>query len=107
MNLSPRLQKVASLVPLGSIVADIGSDHAFLPVYLVEEGICPRVIAGEINEKPYLLASSQVEKGAWPTTSRLGGGTACKSWPPGKQMWWYWPGWGAGPSRKSCVIPQK
>ncbi|HHW55047.1 MAG: class I SAM-dependent methyltransferase [bacterium] len=62
MNLSPRLQKVASLVPPGSIVADIGSDHAFLPVYLVEEGICPRVIAGEINEKPYLLASSQVEK---------------------------------------------
>ena len=42
-----RLAAVASLVPPGSVVADIGTDHAYLPVYLVTEGGCPRAVAVE------------------------------------------------------------
>ncbi|HHT46511.1 MAG TPA: SAM-dependent methyltransferase [Firmicutes bacterium] len=47
MKLRPRLAGVASLVPSGSVVADIGTDHAYLPVHLVKEKSCPRVIAVE------------------------------------------------------------
>lgn len=52
MRLSRRLKTVGELVLPGEPVADIGSDHALLPTYLVCEGICPRVIIGELNEGP-------------------------------------------------------
>lgn len=52
MKLTPRLQTIADSVPNGCTVADIGTDHGYLPVYLVEEKISPYVIAGEVNEKP-------------------------------------------------------
>ncbi|HHY36524.1 MAG TPA: SAM-dependent methyltransferase [Firmicutes bacterium] len=84
MKLSPRLKQVAALVPKGSIVADIGSDHAFLPVYLVKQGLCPRVIAGEINEKPYLLALQQVEKSGLATSIQVRRGDGLKILAPGE-----------------------
>jgi tRNA (adenine22-N1)-methyltransferase len=46
-----RLAAVASFVPEGSVVADIGTDHAYLPLYLVTEKACPRVIAVEKSKK--------------------------------------------------------
>lgn len=45
VKLKPRLAGVASLVPCGSVVADIGTDHAYLPIHLVRERNCPKVIA--------------------------------------------------------------
>jgi len=42
----------AALVPPGLAVADIGSDHAYLPVHLVRAGRCPRAIASDIVEGP-------------------------------------------------------
>ena len=48
----PRLEMTAALVPPGSVAADIGSDHAQLPIFLVRQGICPRVIAADISEGP-------------------------------------------------------
>jgi len=47
VKLSPRLLAVAELVPSGGVVTDIGTDHAHLPVFLVQERRCPRVIAVE------------------------------------------------------------
>ena len=38
-----RLEKIASMVQKGMITADIGTDHAFLPIMLVQEGICEKV----------------------------------------------------------------
>ncbi|MEW6423265.1 MAG: class I SAM-dependent methyltransferase [Bacillota bacterium] len=52
MRLSKRLEAVAGFVPPGKVVADIGTDHAYLPVYLVRTGRSPRVIATELNAKP-------------------------------------------------------
>ncbi len=52
MKLTPRLQTIADSVPKGFTVADIGTDHGYLPVYLVEKEISPYVIAGDVNEKP-------------------------------------------------------
>ncbi len=47
LKLKPRLEAVASLVSPGKVAADIGTDHAYLPVYLVTENVCLRVIAVE------------------------------------------------------------
>ena len=51
-HLDKRLSAVAALVRRGSRLADIGTDHAYLPVYLVERGICPSAIASDIGEGP-------------------------------------------------------
>jgi len=52
MKLTPRLAAIAELVSPGSIVADIGTDHAYLPVYLVQEQVSQRVIASDMNQPP-------------------------------------------------------
>jgi len=59
-KLSKRLETVASFVPTGAIVADIGSDHAYLPCYLVHKGIAARAVAGEVVKGPYESAVKQV-----------------------------------------------
>jgi tRNA (adenine22-N1)-methyltransferase len=50
MNLSPRLKKIVDLVPKNSIVADIGTDHGYVPKHLVDEGISKLVIATDISK---------------------------------------------------------
>ncbi|KIL46020.1 tRNA (adenine(22)-N(1))-methyltransferase [Jeotgalibacillus campisalis] len=59
-QLSKRLAAVASFVPAGSVVADIGSDHAYLPCYLVRKKVAASAIAGEVVEGPYQSAIKQV-----------------------------------------------
>ena len=52
MKLSSRLLTCAQMVRKGNVAADIGTDHGYLPIYLLETGICPRVIASDIREMP-------------------------------------------------------
>ncbi|MFD0958654.1 tRNA (adenine(22)-N(1))-methyltransferase [Paenibacillus chungangensis] len=59
IKLSNRLQKIASYITPGSRVADIGSDHALLPVYLLQSGIAVSAIAGELNAGPLAAAKKQ------------------------------------------------
>ena len=59
-RLSKRLEKVASFVPTGAVIADIGSDHAYLPCYLMHKGITQRAVAGEGVKGPYESAVKQV-----------------------------------------------
>lgn len=58
--LSERLARIAEFVPRGLIAADIGADHALLPVYLVREGISPRVIACDLGSGPLESATANV-----------------------------------------------
>lgn len=52
MELTPRLKLVASLVPEGTRVADIGTDHAYLLAHLLTEGKIPFGIAADLREGP-------------------------------------------------------
>ncbi|MFC4652431.1 tRNA (adenine(22)-N(1))-methyltransferase [Lactococcus nasutitermitis] len=62
IKLSQRLQAVADLVPKGARVADIGSDHAFLPTYLVQNEIIDFSVAGEVIEGPFQIAQNHVNE---------------------------------------------
>lgn len=50
MNLSPRLKRIADFVPNNSIVADVGTDHGYVPKYLIDKGISKLVIATDISK---------------------------------------------------------
>ncbi|MDN5330965.1 MAG: tRNA (adenine22-N1)-methyltransferase [Tepidanaerobacteraceae bacterium] len=62
MKLSERLLEIADLVPRGSCVSDVGTDHALLPIYLVKKGIARRVIAVESKLGPWTRARENVRK---------------------------------------------
>lgn len=52
LELTPRLKAVASFVPEGARLADIGTDHAYLPVSLLLEGRIPSAIAADLRKGP-------------------------------------------------------
>ncbi|ANU25549.1 tRNA (adenine(22)-N(1))-methyltransferase [Planococcus versutus] len=60
--LSHRLTRVAHYVPKDSVVADIGSDHAYLPCFLVLTGVINKAIAGEVVRGPFESAQKQVQR---------------------------------------------
>ena len=60
--ISARLQTIVDLVPAGSSVADIGSDHCLLPVALYRRGDCPYLQAIDNKKGPYLSMESTVKK---------------------------------------------
>ncbi len=59
--LSARLSAVASLIPDGSSIADIGTDHAYLPISLISSGKCRRAIAADIAPAPLAIAKDNIE----------------------------------------------
>ncbi len=62
IKLSKRLKMVADMVRHGCVVADIGTDHAYLPVYLIHNGICPRAVAADLREMPLKNAEETVKE---------------------------------------------
>ena len=58
IRLSERMKTMADHIEPGERVADIGTDHGQLPVYLYEKGICPKIVLSDISE-----ASLQKAKG--------------------------------------------
>ena len=60
MELSKRLQAVADLVSEGQIVADVGTDHGYIPIYLLETKKCKKAIAMDINKGPLLRAKEHI-----------------------------------------------
>ncbi len=56
-SLSKRLSAVASLVEKDAVIADVGTDHGYVPVYLYKAGVIKGAVAADVNEKP--LASCE------------------------------------------------
>ena len=61
-NLDARLLSVAKFVREGAYACDIGTDHAYLPVYLVLIGRAVRALASDINKGPVERAKISVSK---------------------------------------------
>lgn len=62
IQLSKRLQAVADSVTKGTIVADIGTDHGYIPIYLVSEHICDMAYAMDVRKGPLERAKANVDK---------------------------------------------
>ena len=60
MKLSNRLQLVADFVTEGNIMADIGTDHGYVPVYLVKNNLIPKAYAMDIGKGPLERAEEHV-----------------------------------------------
>ena len=61
-TLSTRLERVAAHVPTGARLADIGSDHGYLPVALVHRGTLCAAVAGEVALTPFHAAQRTVRE---------------------------------------------
>lgn len=62
MELSKRMNAVAQMVPAGLIAADVGCDHGFVSIYLIEHGICPHVYAADVRPGPLARAKEHIEE---------------------------------------------
>ena len=63
-TLSQRLERVAAQVPVGARLADIGSDHGYLPVALLRRGLIAAAVAGEVALTPFRAAERCVGENA-------------------------------------------
>lgn len=57
-----RLLACAAFVSGGGTVCDVGTDHAYLPCYLVKNGICKRAVAADVNPSPLRAAKENILK---------------------------------------------
>ena len=61
MSISKRLKLIANLVTIGNRVADIGTDHGYVPIYLLQNNISPSAIAADISEPSLKKAKENIE----------------------------------------------
>ena len=62
LQLQPRLRLLADLVPQGARLADIGTDHGYLPVWLMQQGRIASAIAADIGPEPLAHARRTAEE---------------------------------------------
>ena len=62
MKLSKRLMALVQLLPSDAVIADIGTDHGYLPIYAVENGLAQRAIAADVNQGPLKSAEENIRK---------------------------------------------
>lgn len=62
MELKGRLGAVASKIPVCGTLVDVGTDHAYIPVFAVEKGICARAVAADVRSGPVEIAERNIIK---------------------------------------------
>ena len=62
VRLSGRLECICGMVTAGFPAVDVGCDHGFVSIYLVQNGICPRVLAMDVRKGPLSMAESHIEE---------------------------------------------
>lgn len=62
MEISERLKAVASFVRDSRSIADIGTDHGYIPIYLYKEGMIERAIACDVNREPLKRAECNINR---------------------------------------------
>ena len=62
MELSSRFKTIASFVSEGMCVADIGTDHGYIPIYLTSEGMTDKAYAMDVNRGPLERAGENIRK---------------------------------------------
>lgn len=62
IKIKSRLLKIASMLGKCTKPADIGTDHAYIPIYLVQSGMCDSVVATDVKKGPLLKARKNIEK---------------------------------------------
>lgn len=67
--LDGRLALAASFIRPGSVICDVGTDHAYLPLWLLTHGVCSRAVACDINEGP--LQSAREHASRYGCTDRM------------------------------------
>lgn len=58
--LKGRLKVLADKVPNCDVIADIGTDHAYLPIYLMQQGVCKKAIASDVKTGPVKVANKNI-----------------------------------------------
>ena len=61
-SLDGRLSVCASYVRRGTRLADVGTDHAYLPVWLAKNGLISSAVASDIREKPLMAGGENIRK---------------------------------------------
>jgi len=61
LKLGERLLAIAAFVPVGARMADIGTDHAYLPIYLLQKKHIISAVAGEVNKGPFSSAQEAIK----------------------------------------------
>ena len=62
MEISERLKTVASFVRTSRVIADIGTDHGYIPIYLCLEDTIDRAIACDVNREPVRRAACNINR---------------------------------------------
>lgn len=60
IHISKRLQAVAAMVSPGSRLADVGTDHGYVPIWLIQNNIITEALAMDINEGPLARARENI-----------------------------------------------
>lgn len=61
MSLSVRLEEIAACMRQSKAIADIGTDHAYLPIELIQRGICKRALACDVRSGPLQRAKQHIQ----------------------------------------------
>lgn len=84
LKLTPRLKRITELVQKNSRVADIGTDHGYIPIYLLQNNIATYVIASDVNEGPLETAKKNIEAYGYLHQAEIRLGSGLETLQPGE-----------------------